>query len=847
MVQLFWISLNGFTFFGIVSLLLEVDVVQAGVQADDYEFGWFTTKALVPGQLPICTYCINALGDGSASDAAHGPDWNRTVGLYRCDGAQSNEYWAYNNSTNTIMFSRLTEKLCLDAVFWESSLLKLRTCNSSVATQLWRYEDHTLKNGLVDSNGNNFSLLAAPPDLGINPLNQDNTYPLFIANSTPSDLLSYTSNFTFLPTTNFVRSTDLFTTEGLLQISNSSSGAGGQIISNGGFDNSTILAGADIGASAWNQSYPSYFALCGWVIDYGPIDYVNSALLQAQSGKYSIHLNTHTDVNHNGSISQTFRTEVGTEYVLSFFVTGFPPVLTIPSRKTWECNPSYAQDGARLHLRVTNATASTNSTPSRQLTRGGSGGDLTLNFTTNVTDLTADTIAASWTPQTVNFIALTNVTTISFRSLNLNDSCGPMIDTVKVSLPKRARGENEVVPAVVGSIGGLAALIAVLVVVIMIVNGVRNRRERDYYSGLYKTEHARLYSIQELRVATKRFSSVIGEGGFGTVYMAVFPDGTVGAVKVEKPPKGSNSSSAEFKIVIASDEIAVLLRVHHRNLVNLIGFCIHKGRHMLVFEYLPNGSLYNRLHLSILPSPRAKSMDSTELGQYSVIPWKQRVKIASDVACGLEYLHHEADPPIVHRDVKSHNILLTTMDSAKLADFGLSKAAPVDATSFQSFETVVKGSIGYLDPQYFSTGVFSLKSDVYSFGVVLLELISGHQAIYNAASLASWAAPYLESPSLYHELVDKRLNGDVNAHELETLVRLSKMCMQEDGKMRPNMRQVVSFLNSRQLPSIGEEKARYTEEIPSSENYQYIYEAMLSDFESNPRDSSTGDSFLDMK
>jgi serine/threonine protein kinase len=323
------------------------------------------------------------------------------------------------------------------------------------------------------------------------------------------------------------------------------------------------------------------------------------------------------------------------------------------------------------------------------------------------------------------------------------------------------------------------------------------------------------------------------------VYKAEFPDGTAGAVKVEKQ-KGLISSSQ----VLASDEIAVLLRVHHRNLVNLIGFCIDKGRHMLVFEFLPNGSLYDRLHQSILRSPLAALMDSVEPGWSSnVLSWKQRVKIAADVACGLDYLHNDADPPIVHRDVKSQNILLTATDSAKLADFGLSKAAPVNATSFQSIETMVRGSIGYLDPQYFLTGVFSAKSDVYSFGVVLLELISGHPAIYNAAPLASWAAPYMSSPSVYHEVVDKKLNGEFDANELESLIELSKMCTQQDIKLRPNMRQVAAFLNSKNLATIAQGPSEWMEDFKAREAFHKM-KPMFIDLESLPDEASSSDNFL---
>jgi serine/threonine protein kinase len=242
------------------------------------------------------------------------------------------------------------------------------------------------------------------------------------------------------------------------------------------------------------------------------------------------------------------------------------------------------------------------------------------------------------------------------------------------------------------------------------------------------------------------------------------------------------------------------------------------GQHILVFEYLPNGSLYDRLH----------SSDALAL------TWKQRVKIAIDVACGLEYLHHEADPPLVHRDVKSQNILLTEADSAKVADFGLSKAASMKDTHFQSITTAVRGTIGYLDPQYFSTGILSPKSDVYSFGVVLLELITGEKAL----SLSSWTPRCMTSPSLYQELVDKKLDGVFDPTELEALVDLSKMCREEDSKMRPSMRKVVALLR---LAANDGEDSEASEEIGRSSKAQKM-ESLNIDIKWKPQDWSHGNS-----
>ncbi|CAM6108429.1 unnamed protein product [Calypogeia fissa] len=817
-VQPFWMSLVG-SFVLVIGLLLTLQVraqQEFSLNPYDYDFGWLVAGAPPRGQVPGCAYCVNALDDAL-------PYLNRVVGLYSCEGLQYNELWAYQNSTGSIILwgilsnSAIAQALCLDALLWNSTgEIQLLPCNSSVDSQSWTWEGNNLRSGLTDHNGSAMYLWGEILDQQRVFNNIILPKSLSIASTAPDNpsVGSYTSSFTFLSTKNWVDNSSIdiesntLITEGLVQIANLPQDQ----ISNGGFEMCTYT---DVGPSFRNSDNvtTSYFPFCGWVIHNRAILYVKDGMLPPANGSYSIHLGP------TGSISQTFRTEKGKEYSLSFYFTWLPPAAAINFVNYFVCSDTYNEVHLQVHL--TSNSSSKDKPTELQLSDGTI---FTQTFNSSLSNLTTNDIG--WRQETVIFTALTNVTTVSFNSLNLSDSCGSMLDTVQLSptvTKKLSTGttKNMVVLAVAGSIGGVVGLIAT----IGFVYGLSYSKVHEDYSGLYKTKHARLYSERELNVATKRFSSILGEGGFGTVYKADLPDGTEGAVKVEKR-NGPNVSTGSSK-VRALDEIAVLLRVHHRNLVNLIGFCINKGRHMLVFEYLPNGSLYDRLHPSILAVPPPTSTDSMELSRLcsTVIPWKQRVRIAADVARGLEYLHHEADPPIVHRDVKSRNILLTATDSAKLADFGLSKAAPVNATSFQSIETMVRGSLGYLDPQYCFTGMFSSKSDVYSFGVVLLELISGHDAIYHAEPLASWAAPYMTSPSLYHELVDKKLNGAFDAHELETLVDLSRLCIQEDGKMRPNMRQVVAFLNSSQVSgnseNAGEKPTNLMEEYQSRESYNY--------------------------
>lgn len=216
---------------------------------------------------------------------------------------------------------------------------------------------------------------------------------------------------------------------------------------------------------------------------------------------------------------------------------------------------------------------------------------------------------------------------------------------------------------------------------------------------------------------------------------------------------------------------------------------IHAGLLCLVFEFLPNGTLFDRLH---------KSADSGR----GPLPWASRTKICYQLACALQYLHHETSPPIVHRDVKSANILLTATDTAKLADFGLSKVAPLDSTAFHSEYTEVKGSVGYMDPKYVRSGVLSPKSDVYSYGVVLLELISGQRAIKDLDLLLYWAEEYLNVPLEAHKMVDEHLDGVYDPEDLAVLVDLVKMCVQYEAHLRPSMQQVVLFLQERRFSGV---------------------------------------------
>ncbi|CAA7017672.1 unnamed protein product [Microthlaspi erraticum] len=249
---------------------------------------------------------------------------------------------------------------------------------------------------------------------------------------------------------------------------------------------------------------------------------------------------------------------------------------------------------------------------------------------------------------------------------------------------------------------------------------------------------------------TNNFERAIGEGGFGTVYHGSLNDIEQVAVKVL-----SHSSTQGYKEFKA--EVELLLRVHHTNLVNLVGYCNEEDQLALVYEYAANGDL--KQHLS-----------------------------------GLEYLHGGCEPAMVHRDVKTTNILLDGKFQAKLADFGLSRSFPNGAESHVS--TNVAGTPGYLDPEYYQTNWLSEKSDVYSLGIVLLEMITNRPVIQQAREkphIAEWVG-YMLTKGDIESIMDSTLNGDYDSSSVWKALGLAMSCVNPSSVVRPSMSQVVSEL-----------------------------------------------------
>ncbi|CAI9101923.1 OLC1v1000087C3 [Oldenlandia corymbosa var. corymbosa] len=281
----------------------------------------------------------------------------------------------------------------------------------------------------------------------------------------------------------------------------------------------------------------------------------------------------------------------------------------------------------------------------------------------------------------------------------------------------------------------------------------------------------RKFSYKETKKATNNFSTIIGEGGFGTVYKAEFDAGLVAAVK--RMNKVSEQAEDEF-----CREIELLARLHHRHLVALRGFCVEKQERFLIYEYMANGSLKDCLHCS----------DRTPLS------WHTRIQIAIDVANALEYLHFYCNPALCHRDVKSSNILLSENFEAKLADFGLAHASKDGSICFEPVNTEIKGTPGYMDPEYVVSQELTEKSDVYSYGVVLLELITARQVIQDNRNLVEWSQVYMTSESMITELVDPRIGDSFDFDQLQTVLTIVRWCTQREGQMRPSIKQVLRLL-----------------------------------------------------
>ncbi|KAH6833600.1 hypothetical protein C2S53_016249 [Perilla frutescens var. hirtella] len=305
-------------------------------------------------------------------------------------------------------------------------------------------------------------------------------------------------------------------------------------------------------------------------------------------------------------------------------------------------------------------------------------------------------------------------------------------------------------------------------------NGGLLLQQQTNEGALGKTK---VFPAKELEIATDNFneSRVLGQGGQGRVYKGMLSDGKIVAIKKSKLVE-------ENQLEQFINEVVILSQINHRNVVKLLGCCLETEVPLLVYEFMPHGTLFDLIHDPSNEFP---------------LQWNMRVKIAADIAGALAYLHSASSMPIYHSDIKSSNILLDEKYVVKVSDFGTSRSVAADQTHLT---TMVKGTFGYLDPEYFQSSQFTEKSDVYSFGVVLVELLTGQRPISLEKTEYDRSLATRFLTSMEGNFVDKILDPQVleqgRMEEVMVVARLAQRCLNLKGKMRPTMKEVATELES---------------------------------------------------
>ncbi|CAN0858038.1 Serine/threonine-protein kinase-like protein ACR4 [Linum grandiflorum] len=305
-----------------------------------------------------------------------------------------------------------------------------------------------------------------------------------------------------------------------------------------------------------------------------------------------------------------------------------------------------------------------------------------------------------------------------------------------------------------------------------------NGKIRPDMDELKLTRRAQMFSYEELDKATNGFKdeSLVGKGSFSCVYKGILKDGTMVAVKKAIVSSDKQKNSKEFHT-----ELDLLSRLNHAHLLNLLGYCEEGGERLLVYEFMAHGSLHQHLH--------GKNKALREQ-----LDWIRRVTIAVQAARGIEYLHGYACPPVIHRDIKSSNILIDEEHNARVSDFGLSLLGPVDSSS--PLAELPAGTLGYLDPEYYRLHYLTTKSDVYSFGVLLLEILTGRKAIdmqCEEGNIVEWAVPLIRAGDT-SSILDPVLKPPSDLEALKRIANVACKCVRMRGKERPSMDKVTTAL-----------------------------------------------------
>ncbi|CAN7021715.1 unnamed protein product [Brassica rapa subsp. trilocularis] len=310
----------------------------------------------------------------------------------------------------------------------------------------------------------------------------------------------------------------------------------------------------------------------------------------------------------------------------------------------------------------------------------------------------------------------------------------------------------------------------------------------------------KIFTEEGMKKATNGYdeSRILGQGGQGTVYKGILPDSSVVAIK--KARLGDCSQVEQF-----INEVLVLSQINHRNVVKLLGCCLETEVPLLVYEFINSGTLFDRLHGSMSDSS---------------LTWEHRLRIAVEIAGTLAYLHSSASIPIIHRDVKTANILLDENLTAKVADFGASRLIPMDK---EQLTTMVQGTLGYLDPEYYNTGLLNEKSDVYSFGVVLMELLSGQKALcfekpQQSKHLVNYLASAMKENRL-HDVIDEQVMKENNQREIHEAARIAVECTRLMGEERPRMKEVAVQLEALRVTKT---KQQLSDQYPELEVNEHL-------------------------
>ncbi|XP_058092160.1 cysteine-rich receptor-like protein kinase 44 [Magnolia sinica] len=385
----------------------------------------------------------------------------------------------------------------------------------------------------------------------------------------------------------------------------------------------------------------------------------------------------------------------------------------------------------------------------------------------------------------------------------------------------RKRNSSHIVVAIV------VPIVVVAVLLVSTICACSLRRKAKKTLTVDETESISVESLQydfgTIRAATDNFSAAnkLGEGGFGSVYKGRLLDGQEIAVK--RLSANSLQGVQEFK-----NEVALVAKLQHRNLVRLLGCCLEGEEKLLIYEYVPNTSLDKFI---FDPIKRA------------YLDWERRYKIVGGIARGLLYLHEDSRLRIIHRDLKASNILLDADMNSKISDFGMAKIFRVDQT--QGNTSRIAGTYGYMSPEYAMHGLFSVKSDVFSFGVLLLEIVTGQKnnSFYEsnrAEDLLSYAWRHWKEGTLL-ELLDSSMRERYSRSEVMRCIHIALLCVQEDVAVRPTMSTVVLMLNSYSvtLPSPSQPAffvaSRMTSDMPVGEYDSQASESDLSRNKLHPR------------